>query len=346
MAKSTELILAIDTSCDETATSVAKGVKIMSNVIASQADLHKKYGGVLPGLARREHQRLIDPVIAEALTKAEIEMEDIHAIAVTRGPGLAIALEVGIAKAKELAKKYNKPLIAVDHMEGHLVSAFAKDSEGKFGIANPQFPALGLLVSGGHTELVLMEDFGKYELVGQTLDDAAGECFDKVARILDLGYPGGPALSKLAREGDENAFNFPIPMKRSKDLNFSFSGLKTACWYASQELGSLNKKQRADFAASFEKAAVEHLVNKLAAATRLHKPKMILLGGGVINNKRLQEEIKKEMKYPGIPVYMPFDSSLLTDNAAMIAIAAYYKAKREEFVTNPNNLDRVPNLSL
>ena len=346
MAKSTKLILAIDTSCDETAAAVTKGVKILSNVIASQTQIHKKYGGVEPLMAKREHQKLINPVIGKALEQAGVNMEDIDAVAVTQGPGLAIALEVGVAKAKELAKKHNKPLIGVDHMEGHLVSAFAKDSDGKFGIANPEFPALGLLVSGGHTELILMKNFGKYELVGQTLDDAAGECFDKVARILDLDYPGGPALSKLAKEGDENAFDFPIPMKSSGDLNFSFSGLKTACLYQSQKLGAMSQKQKADFAASFEKSAVAHLVNKLSAAVRTYKPKVVLIGGGVINNEKLQEEIKKEMGYADTPVYVPFNNNLLTDNAAMIAVAAYYMAKRGKFVKDPSKLDRVPNLSL
>jgi N6-L-threonylcarbamoyladenine synthase len=346
MGKSSELILAIDTSCDETAAAVSNGVKILSNIIASQAELHKKYGGVVPGLARREHEKFIDPVVDEALDKAGVKISDIDVVAVTQGPGLAIALEVGIEKAKKLAEGNSKPLIAIDHMEGHLLSSFAQDKNGKFGIQNPQFPALGLLVSGGHTELILMKNFGKYELVGQTLDDAAGECFDKVARILDLEYPGGPALSELAAKGNETAFDFPVPMKNSKNLNFSFSGLKTACLYKSQELGTMTQKQKADFAASFEKSAVEHLMNKLRKSIRKYKPKMLLIGGGVINNKNLQKEVEREAELSGIPVYIPPNNSLLTDNAAMIAVSAFFKAKRGEFVKDVNKLDRNPSLTL
>ena len=345
MSSTEPKILSIDTSCDETAAAVTSGLKILSNVIASQVKTHAKFGGVEPGVARREHQKLINPVIQESLKQAKIGMEGIEAIAVTQGPGLAIALEVGIEKAKELAQKFQKPLIAVNHMEGHLLSPFAQDHKGERGISYPKFLALGLLVSGGHTELVLMKDFGKYELVGQTLDDAAGECFDKVARILELGYPGGPALSKMAQAGNDGAFRFPIPLKWSEDLNFSFSGLKTAALYLSQKLGDINSEVKADFAASFEKAAVAHLVDKLTKAAVKFKPKMILIGGGVINNQRLQREVKEGMAYLSIPVHLPFENDLLTDNAAMIGISANFKFQREEFVKDPEKLERIPNLS-
>ena len=339
-------ILAIDTSCDETAAAVTEGVRVLANVIASQTDLHRQYGGVEPRVARRAHQKLIEPVIEEALQRAGTGIEEIDAFAVTYGPGLAIALEVGVAQAKELAQKHQKPLIAVDHMEGHLLSAFAQNKDGDHGISNPQFPGLGLLVSGGHTELVLMGGFGEYQLIGQTLDDAAGECFDKVARILELGFPGGPALAKLAGEGDERAYDLPVPMKKSGDLNFSFSGLKTACLYLKQKGKIRRPKDQANLAASFERAAVAHLTDKLREALLKHKPKMILIGGGVINNRRLQKEILKEAGHFGIPVHLPFSNDLLTDNAGMIGVAAHFKARRGEFVEDSGKLDRVPNLSL
>lgn len=339
-------ILAIDTSCDETSAAVTAGERVLSNIISSQIELHKPFGGVVPSLAKREHQKLIDPAVNEALQQAGVAIEEVGAIAVTIGPGLAIALEVGIKKAKELAQTHRKPLIAVDHMEGHLLSPFARDAEGSHGIDDPRFPALGLLVSGGHTELVLMRSFGQYELIGQTLDDAAGECFDKVARILDLDYPGGPAISKLAQKGEEGAFNFPVPMKNSKDFNFSFSGLKTACLYAGQKIGKMNPRQKRDFAASFEKTAVQTLLIKLIAAVQQYKPRMVLAGGGVIANRRLREKITEEMERLDIPVYIPYDPQLLTDNAGMIGVAASYKAKRKELVKDIGKADRIPNLSL
>jgi len=326
-----EKILSIDTSCDETAAAVTQETRILSNVIASQTKLHARFGGVEPALARREHKKLIQPVVDEALERAGLEMANLDAVAVTVGPGLAVALEVGVAKAKELAESHKKPLIAVDHMEGHLLSPFARYKDGNFGIDDPRFPAIGLLVSGGHTELVLARDFGKYELVGQTLDDAAGEAFDKVARILDLPYPGGPQLSQLAEEGDNKTFSLPIPLKQSESLDFSYSGLKTSCLYLSKKLDMKSHKNKANFAASFERAAVTHLVDKLRRAVRQYNPKMILIGGGVINNKRLQEKLKREAKLSAIPLYIPFDNTLLTDNAAMIGVAAYFKAKRGEF---------------
>ncbi|NIT04069.1 tRNA (adenosine(37)-N6)-threonylcarbamoyltransferase complex transferase subunit TsaD [Candidatus Saccharibacteria bacterium] len=339
-------ILSIDTSCDETAVAVTHEARILSNAIASQAKLHALFGGVDPTTARREHKKLIDPTLKDALGKAGLDIEEIDAVAVTVGPGLAVALEVGVAKAKELAKEHKKPLIAVDHMEGHLLSPFAKDEDGNFGVDNPQFPALGLLVSGGHTELVLVRDFGDYELVGQTLDDAAGEAFDKVARILDLPYPGGPQLSRLAQKGDSKAFKFPVPLKQSGDLNFSYSGLKTACLYEAQKLGKLTRAKKTDFAASFQAAAVAHLVDKLRRAVLKYKPKMLLIGGGVINNRRLQTEVKRLAERFKIPLHIPFSNSLLTDNAAMIGVAAYFKAKRGDIVRDVQKVERVPDLTL
>jgi len=339
-------ILAIDTSCDETAAAVTDGVRVLSNVIASQTEIHRKFGGVEPGLARREHRKLIGPVVKKALESARTPIEEIEAVAVTYGPGLAIALEVGVAEAKKISQENKLPLIGIDHMEGHLLSAFAEDREGNHGIEDPKFPALGLLVSGGHTELILMKEFGKYELIGQTLDDAAGEGFDKVARLLNLEYPGGPALSKLAKEGDGNAYRLPVPMRGSGDLNFSFSGLKTAVLYLTKKEKLESPKEKADLAASFERAAVAHLTGKLREAILKYEPGMIMIGGGVINNRRLQAEIKKVAGHSGIPVHIPFSSDLLTDNAGMIGVAAYFKSQRKEFVKDPRELDRIPNLSL
>ncbi len=340
------LILALDTSCDETSAAVTYGERVLSNVIVSQVEAHRKFGGVEPLVAKREHQKLIGSVVESALDQARVKAADIKAVAVTIGPGLALALEVGVGKAKELVRTYKKPLIAVDHMEGHLLSAFARDAEGRFGVDEPEFPAIGLLVSGGHTELVLMKDFGDYRLLGETLDDAAGECFDKVARILGLGYPGGPIISKLARGGNPAAFDFPIPMGKSGDLDFSFSGLKTACLYKRREVGEMSLKQIADFCASFERVAIEALVIKLVSACYQFQPRMILLGGGVVASRYLQEVVRKEASRLGVPVCIPYSPQLLTDNAAMIGIAAFYKMKQGKLVENPDEVERIPNLAL
>lgn len=340
------LILSIDTSCDETSVAITADLRVIANVISSQIDLHKEWGGVVPSIAKRAHQENLEPVIKEALFLAKVALNGIGAIAVTYGPGLAIALEVGIAKAKELAKEFNKPLIAVDHMESHLLSAFAKDEKGNFGIENPQFPAVGLLVSGGHTELVLMKNYTEYELIGQTLDDAVGECFDKVAKLLGLGYPGGAVISRKASNGDSEKFKLPVPMIGSKDLNFSYSGLKTACRTLIQSSAFSHQLSVQDFCASFEKTIIKSLIIKLGKAVEIYEPKMILLGGGVISSQKIQEAIKKEMFKMKIPVYVPFSRSLLTDNAAMVGMAAYFKAQKKDFVKEIGSLDRQPGLEI
>jgi len=348
-------ILAIDTSCDETAAAVTVNDRVISNVISSQVELHRKYGGVVPALAKRAHQERINPVIAEALKRAKkhityhiSHITNIDALAVTQGPGLAPALEIGIAKAKELAKEYGKPLIAVNHMEGHLLSSFVKNSKssGLFTKTRPQFPALGLLVSGGHTQLVLMKDFGNYQLLGETLDDAAGEAFDKAAKMLNLGYPGGPIIEAIAKKGNPDQHPLPIPLKDSKTLNFSFSGLKTACLYLVQKLEKQEvKNYHADVAASFQKSISLALAEKLSLAIQIHRPKMILLGGGVISNLTVRKHLRKTTRDFGLPLFIPYSKNLITDNAAMIGVAAYYKAQRGEFVKNPATLDRQPNLN-
>ncbi len=338
-------ILAIDTSCDETSAAVTEDDRILANIVSSQVKYHQKYGGVVPYLARQVHEKLINLVIQKALFQARKKFPEINAIAVTVGPGLAPALEVGIAKTKELAKKFHFPIIAINHMEAHLLSSFAKNSKGKGGFT-PQFPILGLLVSGGHTQLVSMKEFGKYQLLGETVDDAAGEAFDKVAKMLNLGYPGGPIISELAKQGKPK-YKLPIPMIDSKDLNFSFSGLKTACLYKLQKIPE-NQKTRVfiqNFCASFEKAVTLSLAAKLKLAIEKYHPRQIVLGGGVINNLTIRKEVRKVAKIFNLPVFLPYTKKLLTDNAGMVCVCAWYQAKRNDFVKNINKLDRQPNLN-
>ena len=338
-------ILAIDTSCDETSVAISKDDRILANIVSSQVKFHQKYGGVVPHLAKRMHQKLLGPTIDEALLRSH--QKTIDAVAVTIGPGLAPALETGIAKAKELAKKWHLPLISVNHMESHLLSSFVKNSAGNgpFAKTKPQFPILGLLVSGGHTQLVLMKNFGKYQILGETLDDAAGEAFDKVAKMLDLGYPGGPIISQLAQKG-EPKYPLPAPMIGSKDLNFSFSGLKTACLYKLKTLKIKRYQQfYADFSASFEKAVVQALVAKLKKAITAYQPKQIVLGGGVISNLRIRQGARKVARKFGLKVFVPYSQKLLTDNAAMVGVCAWYQARRGDFVKDIPALDRQPNLN-
>jgi len=340
-------ILSIDTSCDETAAAVTQNRRILSNVVYSQIKTHQPWGGVVPNLAKREHIKKIEPVIKQALKKANKTFKDLDAIAVTQGPGLSIALEVGIRKAKELAKKHKLPLLAINHMEGHFLSALAQNKKGKGSVEKIKLPILGLLVSGGHTQLVLAEKIGKYKLLGETLDDAAGEAFDKVAKMLDLGYPGGPAISKFAPKGNSLKYGLPIPMSRNQSSNFSFSGLKTACLYKLQKIPNKQKKDKqflADFCASFQRVLVHAIILKLQIAIRNHNFKQIFLGGGVINNQHLVNEVKRVGKENKIAVHLPYSKNLLTDNAAMIGMAAYYKFQRKEFVKNLDKLDRKPNL--
>jgi len=338
-------ILAIDTSCDETSAAITKNDWVLANIVYSQVEFHQKYGGVVPFLAQKIHQKLIDEVINKALKQSGKNFNQLDAVAVTIGPGLPPALEVGVKKAKEIALKYKLPLVAVNHMEAHLLSSFAKNSKGKGGI-KPKFPALGLLVSGGHTQLVLMKDFGYYKLLGETLDDAAGEAFDKVAKMLNLGYPGGPIISQLAKEGKAK-YQLSVPMAQSKDLNFSFSGLKTACLYFLQKIPPEQKTRRfiCDFAASFEKTVAKALTLKLEKAINKFKPRQVLFGGGVINNLTIRKEVRKIAKKYHLEVCLPYTNKLLTDNAAMVGVCAWYQAKRKDFVKNLKTLDRQPNLN-
>ena len=339
-------IMAVDTSCDDTSVAVTNNDQVCSNIISSQIKYHEEYGGVVPSLAKRMHQKLIEPTAKEALRRARVSLEQIDAIAVTVGPGLAPALEVGVAYARQLALKTGKPLIAVNHMEGHLLSALAKNAKGNNNFRQKKlaFPFLGLLISGGHTELVLAKKIGQYTLVGQTLDDAAGEAFDKLAKMLNLGYPGGPIISFLAKQGHPT-ISLPVPMQQTKDLNFSFSGLKTACLYKiKQQNGKFSRRYITDFAASFEKTVCQAVMGKLQKGITIYRPKQILLGGGVIANLAIRRETRKLANKYSLPVYVAYNKKLFTDNAAMIGVCAWYQAKRNDFVKDIEKVDRLPNL--
>jgi len=319
-------ILAIETSCDETAIAVLEvtetnDIKILANVISSQIALHAQYGGVVPNLASREHVKNIKHVFESALKEAKLKIEDIDLIAVTHGPGLGPSLLVGLTFAKTLAWQYEKPIIGVNHMDGHVHSNWLELER-----LMPDFPLLNLVVSGGHTEIVLIRSHGNYEILGETLDDAVGEAFDKVARLLSLGYPGGPAISKLAESGDANRFPLPSPMAKSKDYNFSYSGLKTAVLYLLRNLGERGNDEqvKADIAASFQKSAVNVLIDKTIRAAKEHQVNGILLSGGVSANKLLREKLHIAATELGLPFFCP-KMIYTTDNAAMIGAAGYFK---------------------
>lgn len=406
-------ILAIETSCDETSASVSEDSHILSNVISSSIDLHSKYGGVVPEIAARAHIEAIIPVIEEALKIAKTDWEDIDAIAVTEGPGLLGSLLVGVNTAKTLAFTKNKPLIPVHHIEGHIYSAFAENdklplrpgsgqaisnfqSNLKEKISNsrspksevrsqPAFPVLALVVSGGHTSLILMENHFQYKILGQTIDDAAGEVFDKVAKLLNLGYPGGPIVSQLAEKGDPRAYDFPRvdltpEPRRNKEgyleypepsLDFSFSGLKTAVLNEirssnvilarpeskhdrkkdSGQAGMTRKKQItnnelliSNICASFQQTVIDILIRNSANACEMYKPKSFIFCGGVSANKELRNQLKERIEALDISFKVP-EISLSTDNAAMIAIAAYRKYQtKSDWSWKSVNAD--PNLKL
>lgn len=328
------LVLGIETSCDETAAAVvAAGKTILSNVVASQVALHAQYGGVFPELASREHVLNIIPVIEDALRQARVTFDNLAAIAVTYGPGLAGALLVGVNAAKAIAFARNLPLIGVNHLEGHLYSNWLDGAEEK------EFPLIALIVSGGHSEIVLMRAHGAYELLGHTLDDAAGEAFDKVARLLGLGYPGGPAIQKAAEQGDPRAFKLPRAWLRGT-YDFSFSGLKTAVLHLVQSYEGKKRVPVADIAASFQLAVADVLVDKTCQAAEEFRAKQILLAGGVSANVQLR---KTMLARAAVPVSLP-PIQLCVDNAAMIAAAAFRHFERGE--RSGWDLDVVPALKL
>jgi N6-L-threonylcarbamoyladenine synthase len=334
----THLTLGIETSCDETSAAVLDGGKnILSNVITSQMELHKKYGGVVPEIASRKHIENIIPVIQEALDKAGVTLDDIDSIGVTYGPGLVGALLVGLSTAKAVAYGRNIPLIGVNHIEGHIYANFLEDPE-----LAPPFVCL--IVSGGHTHLVYMKDYGEYEILGITRDDAAGEAFDKTARVLGLGYPGGPVIDKLAAKGNPEAYAFPRAYLEPDSLDFSFSGVKTAVLNL---INSMKQKGRevntADVAASFQEAVVEVLVEKTLKAAERKNAGTIVLAGGVAANSRLRGLLIERAEGVGLRVRYP-SPVLCTDNAAMIASCAYFRYVKGE--RSALSLNAVANLGL
>ena len=385
-------ILAIETSCDETAISIidARGgfgapkIKVLGNQLFSQASIHAQYGGVFPNVAKREHGKSLISLLKLALKEAKIlekkkkpilsekdedfytktlsreyelleqflvfiktaQKPKIDAIAVTEGPGLEPALWVGINFAKALSYAWNLPLIPINHMEGHIVAALLENSQKKDKISIPKinFPVLALLISGGHTELVLMKNWLTYKILGSTRDDAVGEAFDKVARMLKLPYPGGPHISRLAESvADESSrYKLPRPMLRSDDYDFSFSGLKTAVLYTVKKIPRLTNKIKAEIANEFENSVVEVLLTKTLRAASQYKVKTILIGGGVSANKRIRKQFKEAiLKLPDTNFYVP-NQELSTDNALMIAVAAYFRT-----MTNiPNKKAKAKNIIL
>jgi N6-L-threonylcarbamoyladenine synthase len=334
-------ILGIETSCDETAAAVVEnGRSILSSIVASQVDIHAQYGGVFPEVASRQHIRTIYAIVDEALQRAHLGLGDLDAIAVTRGPGLAGSLVIGMNYAKAVALASNLPLIGVNHLEGHIYSAWLYSSDMIKQPEPPSFPLLALLVSGGHTELNLMTSHLTYRHLGATLDDAAGEAFDKVARLLGLPYPGGPAIQKAAVNGNPEAFNFPRA-RLEGTWNFSFSGLKTAVLRTVRELETRGRALPvADLAASFQTAVVDTLLQKTLHAARVYQAQEILVAGGVSANQALRTAFETQQE---IPVQIP-PLSYCTDNAAMIASAGYFHYSIGD--RDPLSLDVLPTWTL
>jgi len=316
------IVLGIDTSCDDTSGAVVlDGTHVLSNVVHSQVELHHPYGGVVPELASREHVTNLMPVVRESLLRADIRITDLDGISVTVGPGLVGALLVGLYYAKGLAYAHNIPLVGMNHLEGHILSIFLEKQV-------PEFPFIALTVSGGHTSLYYVEGYGRYTQMGQTLDDAAGEAFDKVARILGLGYPGGNVIEKAAKEGSPDKINFPRAYLSDASLDFSFSGLKTAVnlyikdWHAGKK--EEDRVTPADIAASFQESVVDVLIEKVMRAGEQKSVKAVMVAGGVACNTRLREKLQERTSGNGVKVYFP-RPVYCTDNAAMIAAAGYHR---------------------
>lgn len=353
-------ILAIETSCDETAAAViADGRTILSNVVATQIDIHRRYGGVFPEVASRQHVLAIQPVVTQALDEAAIsDLATLDAIAVTHGPGLAGSLLVGVNMAKGLAFGSGLPLVPINHLEGHVYSNWlhvdGARSQPKV-TANDRserFPALILIVSGGHTELILMRDHGDYTHLGGTIDDAAGEAFDKIARLLNLGFPGGPAIQQAAQRGDATRFALPRPLSHGEEhrFNFSFSGLKTAVLNLTRDLERRGEdltdaQVLADLAASFQEAVVDSLVTKTIDAAQHYGIQRICICGGVSANARLRKRMSEEAEMLALPLYIP-PIFLCTDNAAMIGAAAHYRLQAQRPAAGDLTLDVFANLPL
>ncbi len=349
MIQNHNYILAIDTSCDDTAAAVVSGTTILSNVIASQTELHRPYGGVFPTVAKQAHKENIDAVVALALRRSKVLPQQLAAVAVTQGPGLAPALEVGITAAKKIAAIHNLPLIAVNHIEGHLLSPLARPKTMLEKAAHTvQFPVLSVIVSGGHTQFVAVNSFGAYRVLGTTVDDAAGECLDKVGRMLNLGYPAGPTIEQFAKLGNPKAFPFPLPMTTTNDANTSFSGLKTAARNMIEEKTKekpLTKQEIYDFSASIQYAVFRHIIYKMNTLLSVTKYHEIWFGGGVAANMELRRMLRETAKKHGIHLRVPYTRRLCQDNAAMIGLVGAQKNDRNEF-SDTEKLERTPRLEL
>ena len=329
-------VIGIETSCDETGVAIYDGGRgLLAHGLYSQIDLHEDYGGVVPELASRDHVRKTLPLIRQVLREAGLRREDIDGVAYTAGPGLIGALLVGVALGRALAWALHVPAVAVHHMEGHLLAPMLEDDP-------PDFPFVALLVSGGHTQLVRVDGIGRYTLLGDTLDDAAGEAFDKTAKLLGLGYPGGPALARLAEEGNPTRFNFPRPMTNRPGLDFSFSGLKTFALTTLKEQAK-DEQVRADIARAFETAVVETLVIKCRRALRYTGLRRLVVAGGVSANHRLREGLQAMAEEEGIGTYYP-RLEFCTDNGAMIAYAGYLRLRGGE--SDPLSFNAWPRWSL
>lgn len=315
-----QLILGIESSCDETGVALVRipddgGVpSLLAHALHSQIDMHRAYGGVVPELASRDHVRRVLPLTKQVMEDAGKSLQDVDVVAFTRGPGLAGALLVGAGVACALGAALDKPVLGVHHLEGHLLSPFLSEDP-------PEFPFVALLVSGGHTQLMRVDGVGRYEILGETIDDAAGEAFDKSAKVMGLPYPGGPVLSKLAESGDPEAFKLPRPLLHSGDLDFSFAGLKTAVLTQAKKLGDELEARKADLAASAQAAIVEVLVKKTLNALKQTGMNRVVVAGGVGANKQLREQLNRECAKRKIRVHYP-ELHLCTDNGAMIAMAA------------------------
>lgn len=375
-------ILAIDTSCDDTSIAISRGWEVLSNIVASQNQIHKQFGGVFPSKAKQAHRENFMPALKSALRQAQKSWQDIDAIAVTYGPGLAPALEVGIRFAQNLAKEKKKKLIIINHIEGHALSPLALPQGRMANFSIQKWPKLALVVSGGHTEFILMKGLGEYQILGRTIDDAAGECLDKVGRMLNLGYPAGPLIEEFAKKGNPQRFNFPLPMTDKHHFDLSFSGLKTAARIqiqALEEEEKLDAQTTADLAASIQEAVFAHILYKLerllysedlSASSYPSREKMkeiqnpqrkekikvspieeIFLGGGVAANlylrKKIRQLLKDYQKNTGkeISFVVPYRKKLCSDNAAMIAVAAQWHYQNKNFAS-PDKIERSPQLVL
>jgi N6-L-threonylcarbamoyladenine synthase len=341
-------ILAIDTSCDETSAAVTDGAKVLSNIIWSQASAHARFGGVMPSLAQRMHEERIDFVVNKALSISRRSLKNIDAVAVTVGPGLSIALGVGVDHAKKIAKKYKKKLFASNHVEAHILSPLAipRTENFKFQISNFKLPAYGLCLSGGNTIFVLMEKIGKYKILAETHDDALGEALDKAARLLGFGYPGAAVLEKIAKEGNPKGYKLPVPLIDDKIKNrFSYSGLKTAFVRLVDSINNPAKRQVSDLAASFQEVAFTHIINVLEYQISNHqspKATSLLFGGGVANNLVIRRKLRELCKRHGLELMIPYSKKLLGDNAAMIGVAAFLNP----IAVSPDKIDRDPRAKL